>query len=115
MDFGLSEDQSLFDDALRGFLADRAPVERVREIMAGEAGTDAALLRELAEQGATGILTAPEHGGSGLGLLDAALAAQAFGAAATPLSFHSACVMAPLAIWFGRVKRRNRSWFIRMI
>lgn len=24
-------------------------------------------------------------------------------------------VMAPLAIWFGRVKRRNKSWFIRMV
>lgn len=27
----------------------------------------------------------------------------------------SLAVMAPLVVWFGRVKRKNRSWFIRMI
>jgi len=98
MDFGLSEDQQLFQEALRGFLAERVPVARVREIMESESGCDASLGRELGAQGVTGVMVAPERGGSGLGLLDAAVAAEELGAAATPFSFHSACVMAPLAL-----------------
>ncbi|TFH23889.1 MAG: acyl-CoA dehydrogenase [Myxococcales bacterium] len=98
MDFGLSQDQQLFQETLRGYLAERVPVVRVREIMESESGCDTSLRRDLGAQGVTGVVVAPEHGGSGLGLLDAAVAAEELGAAAAPFSFHSACVMAPLAL-----------------
>ena len=32
MDFGLSEDQLLLEETVRGFLADRVPIARVREL-----------------------------------------------------------------------------------
>ena len=35
MEFGLSEEQRLFDEAVRGFLADRVPMEERRRLAAG--------------------------------------------------------------------------------
>ena len=98
MDFGLSDDQALFQQSLRGFLAERVPTERVRTIMESASGHEAALLLQLAEQGVTGILVPEEYGGTGLGLLDAALASEELGRAAVPFSFHSAAVLAPLLL-----------------
>ena len=98
MDFGLSEEQSLFRDALRGFLDEHFPVDSVRELIAAERSQSTELLRKLGEQGVPGILIPGAQGGSELGLLDAVVAAEELGRAANPLSFHSSCVMAPLAL-----------------
>lgn len=98
MDFGLSADQKLLDESVRSFLADRVPIERVRELRDLECPYDRSIWKGLAELGATGILVPEARGGSGLGLLDAALVAQALGYAATPTPFLSSGVMAPIAL-----------------
>ena len=56
MDFGLSDDQRLFCDALRRYLADHVPVERVRTVMESEDGRDDELREGLAGQGVCGVL-----------------------------------------------------------
>jgi alkylation response protein AidB-like acyl-CoA dehydrogenase len=78
--------------------------------MEGAVGHDEALLVGLAEQGVCGRLISPDHGGSGLSLLDAAVAAEQLGAAATPYSYHSAGVMAPLAIELGANAEQRTRW-----
>lgn len=98
MDFGLSEDQALFADALAGFLSEHVPIARVRDIMESDDAVDAALIKSLAGQGVCGIMVPAESGGTGLGMLDGVVAAEQLGAAATPYSFHSAAVMAPLLL-----------------
>ncbi len=98
MDFGLSVEQRLLGDALAGFLEKELPTLRVREIAAGESGHDAHLWRALAAQGVAGVLVPEPHGGSGLGLLDAVVAAHALGHAAAPTPFLSTALMAPLAL-----------------
>ncbi len=110
MDFGLSEDQSLFQQALRGYLAEQVPIPRVRAIMESESGADPTLREALARQGVCGILVPEAHGGAGLGLLDAMVAAEELGHAATPLSFHSACVIAPLAIARAGTSEHQSRW-----
>ena len=70
MDFGLSDDQKLLEETLRGFLADRVPIARVRELRERDCPNDREIWRQLAELGACGILVPEAHGGSGLGLLD---------------------------------------------
>ena len=50
-------------------------------------GHDPALWRGLAELGVTGLLVPAEHGGTGLELLDVALAAEELGWACTPGPF----------------------------
>ena len=114
MDFGLSDDQSLFQQSLRGFLGERVPTERVRSVMESASGHDAALLQQLAEQGVTGILIPEEFGGTGLGLLDAALAAEELGRAAAPFSFHSAAVVAPLVLAASGSQKAKSEWLPRI-
>ncbi len=97
MEFGLSEEQRLFDEAVRGFLADRVPMEERRRLAAGD-GFDSALWGELVELGLTGVLVPERFGGSGLGVFDAALVAEALGGAAAPVPFAGPAVMAPSAI-----------------
>ncbi len=92
MDFGLSEDQTLFQEALRGYLAEHVPMTRVRALMEGRSGHDPALVEALAAQGVTGVVVPEELGGAGLDMLSAAVAAEELGRAATPYSFHSAAV-----------------------
>ncbi len=98
MDFGLSEDQRLLDTSVRGFLADRVPIDRVRACRDLPCPNDRALWKELTALGVTGILVPAEHGGTGLALLDAALVSQALGHAVTPAPFLSTAVMAPIAL-----------------
>ncbi len=97
MDFGLSEDQLLLEETLRSFLADRVPIDRVRELRNGDCPNDREIWRSLAELGMTGILIPEASGGSDLNLLDACLAAQAIGYSVTPTPFISSAVVAPIA------------------
>jgi len=98
MDFALSEDQLLLDKTIRSFLADRVPIEKVRELREADCPNDRAIWRELAELGVTGILVSESQGGSGLALLDAALVAQALGHAVTPTPFLASAVIAATAL-----------------
>ncbi|MFT5441855.1 MAG: alkylation response protein AidB-like acyl-CoA dehydrogenase, partial [Myxococcota bacterium] len=59
---------------------------------------DRDIWRSLAELGVTGIVIPEAQGGSGLGLLDAALVAEALGYASTPTPFLTSAVMVPTAL-----------------
>jgi alkylation response protein AidB-like acyl-CoA dehydrogenase len=97
MEFALSEEQRLFDDSLRVFLADRLPMARLRMLAEAGHGYDEDLWQGLNELGLHGLLVPERFGGSGLGVLDAAVAAEALGHAATPVPFPGT-VMATLAL-----------------
>ncbi len=97
MDFGLSDEQTLFQDTLRSFLSARVGLDRVRRIAAGDEPA-AAVWRELAELGICGLIIPESQGGVGLNLLDAAIAAEQLGAGVTPAPFLGSAVMAPLAL-----------------
>jgi alkylation response protein AidB-like acyl-CoA dehydrogenase len=98
MDFGLSEDQQMLEQTVRGFLADQVPIERVRELRGEDCPNDRAIWRSLAELGVTGVLIPEAQGGSDLSLLDAALVAQSLGHAVTPSPFLASGVIAPVAL-----------------
>jgi alkylation response protein AidB-like acyl-CoA dehydrogenase len=98
MDFGLSDDQDLLEKTVRGFLDDRVPIARVRELRDEDCPNDRGTWKALAELGMTGILVPEAHGGSGLALLDAALVSQSLGHAVTPAPFLSSAVMVPVAL-----------------
>jgi alkylation response protein AidB-like acyl-CoA dehydrogenase len=96
MDFGLTLEQRQFDDSLRAFLADRLPMDRLRALAESGTGYDETLWQSLAELGLHGLLVPERFGGAGLGVLDAALAAEALGHAAAPVPFVGSIVMATL-------------------
>ena len=97
MDFGLSDEQRLLEETFRGWLAEHAPITRLRELIENE-GYDRALWTGLAELGAAGVLIPERFGGSELSLLDAVLVAQALGEAVTPTPFLGSAVLAPIAL-----------------
>lgn len=98
MDFGLSDDQVMLDQTVRGFLADTVPIERVRDLRDRECPNDRTIWQSLAELGATGVLIAEDSGGSALTLLDACLIMQSLAHAVTPTPFLSSSIIAPLML-----------------
>jgi alkylation response protein AidB-like acyl-CoA dehydrogenase len=98
MEFGLSEEQKILDDSVRGYLARVLPMEERRRIAAERDGFDETFAAGLAEQGIDGLLVPEEHGGAGLGIFECALVAEALGYAAGPAPFTGASVMAPMAL-----------------
>jgi alkylation response protein AidB-like acyl-CoA dehydrogenase len=97
MDFGLNLEQRQFDDSLRAFLQDKLPMERLRAIAEPGTGFDESLWQGAVELGLHGLMIPERFGGAGLGVLDAAIAAEALGGAAAPLPFLGSVVMASLA------------------
>ena len=74
MNLGTSAEQQELRDAVRRFLADRAPLPRVRELMETGSGTDPAVWRQASEQlGLPGVAIAEEHGGAGFTFAEQAI------------------------------------------
>lgn len=95
MDFGLSEEQELLQETIRGFVKNECPTTRLRELFDEGSGHDPALWSALAEMGVTGLIVPEEQGGAGMELLDLALVAEVLGEAAMPGPFlgHSLAVL----------------------
>ncbi|HEY5681690.1 MAG TPA: acyl-CoA dehydrogenase family protein [Pseudomonadales bacterium] len=96
MEFGLSEEQTLLQDSLNGFLDANCPLDRVRRFAEEPVAAD--LHSGLAELGVFGLLVPEEAGGVGLGCFEAALVAEALGSHTAPCAFLGSAVMAPLAL-----------------
>jgi alkylation response protein AidB-like acyl-CoA dehydrogenase len=97
MEFALNDDQKMMQESINRTLERLCPLERVRQA-AGREAYAADVLKALVELGVPGLLIPEEHGGLGLKLLDAALAAEALGRHIAPVPFIASSVMAPLAI-----------------
>jgi alkylation response protein AidB-like acyl-CoA dehydrogenase len=74
-----TDDQRMIEDAVREFLRDRLPVERLRDAKAAGGAQERALWDELADLGLFGLGIAESAGGLGLGLAEEALVARALG------------------------------------
>ena len=109
MRFGLTEEQELLQETLRGFVQGECPPKRLRELFDAGTGHDAALWKGLAEMGIAGLAVPESHGGAGLEVLELALAAEVLGDGALPGPFlgHS---LACLAIVAGGSEAQQRRW-----
>lgn len=84
--FDLDDDRRALQRSVRDLLADRFPLSSVRDYyddLSGDAHP-AELWKAAASHGWLGVLVPEEHDGLGLGVLDAAVVARAFGTAAAP-------------------------------
>ena len=85
MHFQLTDEQRALQDAVRSYLRDRFGPTQVRALFDDDGdGVPADLWKAVNEQGWLAVLVPEEHDGLGLGLLDAAVIARAFGAATAP-------------------------------
>jgi alkylation response protein AidB-like acyl-CoA dehydrogenase len=114
MEFALSEEQKLLEASLRAYLSDRLPMQRRRAIAAQGNGHDPELWTGLVAQGIAGLAVPERHGGAGLGILDAAVAAESLGYHAMPGVFAASLVMAPLALQASGTQTDQQEWLPRI-
>ena len=115
MYFGLSEDQIFFQDNVKKFLEDNAPLDVIRNISKGENPNQKNEIHSgIINLGINNILVPEEHGGLGLDLLFAAAISQSIGEAVAPLPYCGSYVMAPIAIQIGASKLQKENIFNEM-
>ena len=100
MDYWLSEDEQLVQSSFHDYLANECPPQRVRAAYDTDLRFDRALWQGFAELGFTGACIPAAHGGSGLGMMEAALLAEELGRHTAPL-FLEGHILAGLAISLG--------------
>ncbi len=114
MEFALTDEQRMLDESLRGFLGKALSLDRVKALAKEGKGFSDAEWQGLIDLGLTGLLVPAEHGGAGLGLLDAAVAAEALGYYAAPAAFAGPAVMAPLAVTLMASAAQQADWLPKM-
>ena len=109
MDFSITTDQRLMQESLARTLEAAASLDRVRAFAANRDDAGADIWGALCEFGLPGVVIPEEHGGLGLGLLDAALASEALGRAVAPSPFLGA-VAASVALTRGGAAEQQSRW-----
>ena len=87
MDFGLTEEQDMLQEMLRGFVQKECPTTRLRELFDEGKGHDPSIWAALAEMGIAGLIVPELHGGAGMEILDLALVSEVLGESALPSPF----------------------------
>ncbi|MGB1880700.1 MAG: acyl-CoA dehydrogenase family protein [Gammaproteobacteria bacterium] len=114
MDFGLSPDQVLLQDTLTRMLAEQAPLERVRRYAEQNEDRAGDVWDATVELGLSGLVIEEAYGGAGLGLVEAALAAETLGAHVAPVPFIATGVVVPLALQEGGSEAQRDRWLPRL-
>ena len=116
MFFALTEEQREFGAAVRGYLADRFDLAAVRAVVENDDPRDghpATLWKAAAEQGWLAVLVPEEHGGLGLGLVEAQVIARALGAGVAPGPWRGT-VLAAEAIRLAGSDDQRSTWLPRL-
>ncbi|WOK36726.1 acyl-CoA dehydrogenase family protein [Sphingomonas sp. C3-2] len=107
MDLDFTEEQEMLRDSLRGLCEAESDSQAVRRAEIDPTGVMQRLWRSLADSGFLGLGIAEEHGGSGLGLIEASVAAHEFGRALAPVPhFESSIFAARLIAAAGRAEQQ---------
>jgi alkylation response protein AidB-like acyl-CoA dehydrogenase len=99
----LTEEQSMLRDSARGLISDKAPVAHLRKLRdeRDATGFSRELWATFAEMGFAGLLIPEEHGGSGLGAVEAGVVMEEIGRTLMPSPFFSTSVLAASALTRG--------------
>jgi alkylation response protein AidB-like acyl-CoA dehydrogenase len=100
-------------ESLARTLAEASSLDRVRRFAGDHSDKGADVWQALADFGLAGVVVPEEHGGLGLGLLDAALASEALGAAVAPVPFMGV-VLAPIALLRGGSAAQQAQWLPKL-
>lgn len=114
MEFGLSSEQTLLQDSIASFLADKAPLDRVRRFANDNEGRAADIVAGLAELGVPGLLVPEAYGGVGLKPLDACVVAEALGYRVAPVAFSASSAMVPTALLAAGSEAQKSDWLPRI-
>lgn len=108
----LTDEQQMLADAAAGFLAERAPIAHLRKLRDDRDpdGLSRELWRAFGEMGFAGVIIPEDHGGSGLGAVEAGVVAEALGRTLTPSPFLSSAVLAARALIDGGSAAQKDAW-----
>ncbi|MBT8201423.1 MAG: acyl-CoA/acyl-ACP dehydrogenase [Acidimicrobiia bacterium] len=98
IDFNRSDEQIMLVESASQFLADKLPLERVREIMESETGFDQAIWDETAAQGWQAMHIPERYGGAGFSVGETFLLIEEMGRSLAPLPFLGSAILATSAI-----------------
>ncbi len=99
MNLGVSAEQRELRESVRRFLAERAPLPRVRELMDAPDAMDAGVWRQAADQlGLQGIAIAEEYGGAGFSFAEQAIVLEELGGALYTGPYLASAVLAANAL-----------------
>ena len=115
MYFGLSEEQSFFQDNVRKYLEEHATIDNIKHIASGdEKNLSAEIHQGLINLGINGLLIPEEFGGLDLDLLFAAVVSEALGGGVGPTPFIAPYVMAPTAIKYAGSKTQQENYLSKI-
>jgi acyl-CoA dehydrogenase len=108
----LNEEQQMLRDSAQAFLTGNAPVAHLRKLRDGgdPTGFSLDIWRRFAELGFTGALVPEDHGGVGLGVVEAGVIAQELGRTLTPSPFVSTAVLAARALVRAGSDAQKQRW-----
>jgi alkylation response protein AidB-like acyl-CoA dehydrogenase len=92
MDFEFSNEQEMFRESVRRLLHERGGLALTRRSYDLPVADADDLWGALVELGAVGLLVPEEHGGAGLGMVDAAVVLEELGRAVSPLPYASSAI-----------------------
>jgi alkylation response protein AidB-like acyl-CoA dehydrogenase len=99
MNLGVSAEQRELRDSVRRFLAERAPITKVRELMESTQGIDPGVWRQAGDQlGLPGIAVPEEYGGAGFSFAEQAIVLEELGAALFTGPYLASAVLAVTAL-----------------
>ena len=100
MPLTINDEQQMLRDSAQAFLGERAPVSHLRKLRdsADPIGFDRQLWRAFGEMGFAGVLIPEQHGGVGLGIVEAGIIAEQLGHTLTPSPFLSSAVLSASAL-----------------
>jgi alkylation response protein AidB-like acyl-CoA dehydrogenase len=110
MNLDFSEEQEMLREMVRGVCAEYSPVEVVRKMEDDPKGFPADLWKQLAELDVLGLAIPEEYGGSGMGMIEAAIVQEEFGRALAPTPhFVSGCLCAGALLRAGS-EEQKKAW-----
>jgi alkylation response protein AidB-like acyl-CoA dehydrogenase len=112
----LTEEQTMLKEAADGFLNEHAPITHLRKLRDSKDpdGVSRDLWRAFGEMGFAGVIIPEEHGGSGLGAVEAGVMAEALGRTLTPSPFLGSAVLSAKALVDGGSAEQQAAWLPRI-
>ncbi len=112
----LTEEQTMLKEATDGFLNEQAPIAHFRKLrdQRDADGVSRDLWRQFGEMGFAGVLVPEEHGGSGLGPVEAGVVAEALGRTLTPSPFMGSGVLSSKVLIEAGSEAQKSSWLPRI-
>ena len=112
----LTEEQTMLKEAADGFLSENAPISHFRKLRDSKDadGVSRELWKAFGEMGFAGVIIPEEHGGSGLGAVEAGVVAEALGRTLTPSPFMGSGLLSAKVLVDGGSAEQQAAWLPRI-